>query len=79
VYANLGYIQAQANQGYDAGMDVLAACRTISFADNFWWDKRAGIAAGLTQTDQRIAVDPSPNRVVAEDELTAHICGGRRV
>lgn len=74
----LCYIRDEARKRYDAGMQVLEACRDISFADYDSWGDGERIAVNVAVLYKEFAGDTSPNNVTALFGLMAQINKERR-
>jgi glyoxylase-like metal-dependent hydrolase (beta-lactamase superfamily II) len=78
VQGYLSYIRDEARTRYDAGMDVLEACRDISFADYDSWGDGERIAVNVAVLFKEFAGDQSPNDVPALFGMMAQINKERR-
>lgn len=74
----LSYIRDEARARYDAGMDVMQACRDISFADYDSWGDGERIAVNVAVLFKEFAGDDSPNDLTSLFGLMAQIYKERR-
>jgi glyoxylase-like metal-dependent hydrolase (beta-lactamase superfamily II) len=78
VQGYLSYIRDEARARYDAGMDVMQACRDISFADYDSWGDGERIAVNVAVLFKEFAGDDSPNDLTSLFGLMAQIYKERR-
>jgi len=74
----LTYIRDEARMRYDAGMDVMQACRDISFADYDSWGDGERIAVNVAVLFKEFAGDDTPNDMTAMFGMMAQIYKDRR-
>jgi cyclase len=73
VQGYLSYIRDEARIRFDQGLDVMQACRDISFADYDSWGDGERIAVNVAVLYKEFAGDHSPNDVTALFGLMAQI------
>ncbi len=73
VQGYLSYIRDEARIRFDQGLDVMQACRDISFADYDSWGDGERIAVNVAVLYKEFASDNSPNDVTALFGLMAQI------
>ncbi len=78
VQGYLRYIRDEARKRYDAGMDVMQACRDISFADYDSWGDGERIAVNVAVLYKEFAGDHSDNDVAALFGMMAQLNKDRR-
>ncbi len=69
----LTYIRDEAKARFDAGMDVMQACRDINFSDYDSWGDGERIAVNVSVLFKEFAGDDSPNDITALFGLMAQL------